>query len=118
MANLKDLSRHLGLSVTQVSRALNGYSDVSEETRKRVQKAARQFNYQPNLSARKLARGHSGMIALVRRHFPSINEDPMFLHVVTGLSLEFSKRDMQLVLHVSPEDEDIIQVHQKLFAGG
>ena len=38
MTTLKDLSRHLGLSVTQVSRALNGHSDVSEATRLRVEK--------------------------------------------------------------------------------
>ncbi len=38
MATLKDLSRRLGLSVTQVSRALNGHDDVNEETRNRVRR--------------------------------------------------------------------------------
>ncbi len=118
MATLKDLSAHLGLSITQVSRALNGYSDVSEETRKRVQEAAQELSYQPNLSARKLARGRSGMIGLVRRHFPEITKDQMFLDVVTGLSLEFAKRDMQLVLHVAPRENDIVELHRKLYAGG
>ena len=49
MATLKDLSRHLGISVTQVSRALNGHDDVSEDTKKRVRKAAKQLNYVPNM---------------------------------------------------------------------
>ena len=35
--NLKQLSDKLGLSQTTVSRALNGYPEVSEETRKRVE---------------------------------------------------------------------------------
>lgn len=34
--NLKALSEALGLSRTTVSRALNGYDDVSEATRERV----------------------------------------------------------------------------------
>ena len=38
--NLKELSEHLGLSKTTVSRALNGFSDVSEDTRRRVEEAA------------------------------------------------------------------------------
>ena len=41
MATLKDIARDLGLSVTQVSRALNGYSDVNADTRDRVMAAAR-----------------------------------------------------------------------------
>ena len=36
MTTLRDISRHLNLSVTQVSRALNGHSDVSADTRARV----------------------------------------------------------------------------------
>ena len=39
--NLKELSRQLGLSQTTVSRALNGYPEVKEETRARVQAMAR-----------------------------------------------------------------------------
>lgn len=38
--NLKTLAEELGLSQTTVSRALNGYPEVSEATRKRVQEAA------------------------------------------------------------------------------
>ena len=40
--NLKQLSDKLGLSQTTVSRALNGYPEVSEETRKRVEAVARE----------------------------------------------------------------------------
>ena len=36
MTTLKDLARHLNLSVTQVSRAFNGHSDVSLATKERV----------------------------------------------------------------------------------
>ena len=39
---LKDLAAKLGLSITTVSRALAGYSDVAEATRQRVLAASRQ----------------------------------------------------------------------------
>ncbi len=58
--NLRELAQHLGLSKTTVSRALNGFSEVNEETRLRVQEAARRFNYTPNVSAKRLATGESG----------------------------------------------------------
>ncbi|MCP3850206.1 MAG: LacI family transcriptional regulator, partial [Gammaproteobacteria bacterium] len=61
MTTLKDLSNYLGLSVTQISRALNGYSDVNAATRSRVVAAALEHNYTPNTSARKLVSGRSGI---------------------------------------------------------
>ena len=58
--NLKQLSLMLDLSQTTVSRALNGYPEVSEETRRRVADAAKRHGYRPNPSARRLATGKAG----------------------------------------------------------
>ena len=55
--NLKQLSSMLDLSQTTVSRALNGYPEVNEETRRRVMDAAKRHGYRPNPSARRLATG-------------------------------------------------------------
>ena len=57
--NLKELSSLLGLSPTTVSRALNGYPEVSEATRKRVMEAAVKHNYSPDTRAKRLATGRS-----------------------------------------------------------
>ena len=53
--NLKQLSQTLGLSQTTVSRALNGYPEVAEATRLRVQQAAAAHNYRPTAIARPVA---------------------------------------------------------------
>lgn len=45
---LKELSSALGLSITTVSRALAGYSDVSPATRERVREAAARAGYVAN----------------------------------------------------------------------
>lgn len=63
--NLKQLSEELGLSQTTVSRALNGYPEVSEGTRRRVQEAAERHNYRPNTRAKGLATGRAMMIGHV-----------------------------------------------------
>ena len=63
--NLKELSDKLGLSQTTVSRALNGYSDVSETTRQRVTEMAEKFGYKPNVMARRLAMGKADAIGLI-----------------------------------------------------
>ncbi len=101
MATLRDISRELGLSVTQVSRALNGHDDVSEETRARVQDIAKALKYQPNLTARKLVTGKSGIVGLVLPQVPTAPEDTLFVQIVGGLSRHFSRRQMQFVLHIA-----------------
>lgn len=118
MPTLRDLSKHLGLSVTQVSRALNGHSDVGAETRERVLAAARKLNYQPNLSARKLVSGRSGMVALVLPGVPATEFDTLFVQIVGGLSQHFSARNVQFVLHISSPGDDPIRVYERLVNSG
>lgn len=56
---IRDLAEHCGLSVSAVSKALNGYSDVSESTRQAVLAAAKALDYHPNAHARALKSGCS-----------------------------------------------------------
>jgi LacI family transcriptional regulator len=51
---ISDLAKHLGLSVSTVSKALNGYSDVADTTREVVLAASQELNYQPRSAARTL----------------------------------------------------------------
>ena len=118
MATLKDVAKRAGLSVTQVSRALNNHSDVNSRTRERVHAIARSLNYQPNLSARKLVSGRSGMVGLVVSQSPDLASDGLFIEVITGLSTYFSARSMQLVVHIAPSGTDIISVYRQLIGNG
>ena len=56
---IKDLAKYCGLSVSSVSKALNGYNDISEDTRRTVQAAVRYLDYHPNSHARALKKGRS-----------------------------------------------------------
>jgi LacI family transcriptional regulator len=65
MVKLKDLAQKTGYSVTTVSRALGGYSDVNEQTRQRIIETARQLGYQPHEPARQLRSQRTQTIGLI-----------------------------------------------------
>lgn len=59
-----DVARRAGVSPRTVSNVVNEFPLVSDELRQRVQRAIDELGYQPNLVARNLRRGRSGMIGL------------------------------------------------------
>ncbi|NUW40759.1 LacI family DNA-binding transcriptional regulator [Nonomuraea rhodomycinica] len=62
--SLRDVAQLAGVSVKTVSNVVNGYAHVSAATRTKVEQALSQLGYQPNLSARNLRLGRTGVIAL------------------------------------------------------
>jgi LacI family transcriptional regulator len=65
LTTIKDIAQVAGVSVTTVSRALNGYSDVNEKTRQKIVTVARELNYSPNTLARGLVMQKSKTIGLL-----------------------------------------------------
>lgn len=65
MVSLKDIAASCGVSVATVSKALNGYPDVGEETREKIQQAAREKGYYPNSSARALKTRHTSQLGVL-----------------------------------------------------
>jgi DNA-binding LacI/PurR family transcriptional regulator len=63
-ASIKDVAERAGVSVKTVSNVVNGYQFVAPLTREKVQKALDELDYRPNLSARLLRGGRTGLIAL------------------------------------------------------
>lgn len=105
--NLKQLAQTLGLSQTTVSRALNGYPEVSEATRQRVEAAARQFDYRPNTRARGLAMGRSHMIGHVipisTRHEMM---NPVFSDFIAGAGEAYARAGYDMTLSLVPDDAE------------
>lgn len=105
--NLKELSENLGLSQTTVSRALNGYPEVNEETRRRVEKAAAQGNYRPNVTAMSLAKGKAMSIAHV---VPVANRNdvfnPIFAEFIASASQTYSLYGYELMLKIAKSEDE------------
>jgi LacI family transcriptional regulator len=104
--NLKQLAGRLGLSTTTVSRALNGYPEVSAETRARVIAAAREHGYAPNQMARRLATGRTLAIGHVipLARYPMI--DPVFADFIAGVGETSSAAGYDMLLSVVPEADE------------
>ena len=103
---LKDLAEHLGLSQTTVSRALNGYPEVNEATRRRVSDAADKLGYRPNASALRLATGRAGAIGLVLRGADELGPHMYEFLSVVGSHMASREIDM-LVTTVASQAEEM-----------
>jgi len=116
--NLKELSQNLGLSQTTVSRALNGYPEVNEATRARVQLAAQQHNYRPNTRAKGLATGRSMAIGHV---IPTTTQhemvNPIFSDFIAGAGESYARNGYDMMLSVV-SDGDESQVYRNIKARG
>lgn len=115
--NLKELAAHLGLSQTTVSRALNGYPDVAEATRRQVLEAARRFNYRPNPAARRLATGRAGTVAILFPIDRNLLVDPHFFELLAGLAEMIARTEMELSLRATPVEEEL-ETYRRLAAAG
>lgn len=84
------LAKDLGLSISTVSRALNGYDDVAKETRERVFARAKQIGYRPNPGARRLKSGTTSAVGVVLPAASSTGQvvDAMYSSLLGGVAQE------------------------------
>ncbi|MEL6750815.1 MAG: LacI family DNA-binding transcriptional regulator [Pseudomonadota bacterium] len=103
---LKQLAQHLGLSQTTVSRALNGFPEVSEATRERVRDAAAALDYRASLTATTLATGRTrtvGHVVPVARHGLI---DPHFADTLAGASTACQENGYDMLLRMATPEEE------------
>lgn len=102
---LRDVSEASGVSEMTVSRVLRQKGDVSEETRARVQEAARRLGYVPNKIAGALASSRVNLVGVV---IPSLG-NMVFPEVLSGISAVLADTPLQPVVGVTeylPEREE------------
>ncbi len=104
---LKDIAKILGISVTTVSKALKGYKDVSEETRRSVMMLAENLNYKPNAIALNLKNQETKTIGLV---IPEIVHT-FFSNVVKGVVSE-AEENGYLVITLQSSESNLIEKKQ------
>ncbi|NYS25838.1 LacI family DNA-binding transcriptional regulator [Rhodobacteraceae bacterium 2376] len=115
---LRELAQDLGLSPTTVSRALNGYPEVAEDTRWRVMEAARRLNYRPNTRAKSLATGRAqaiGHVIPVSAKHQIVN--PVFADFIAGAGESYARAGYDMVLTVVADDDEA-QAYRDLVGRG
>ena len=115
--DIRTLSKKLRLSITTVSRALGGYSDVSEKTRKRVEKFAKKYNYSPNPNASRLASGKSNTVGFVVPLY-GLNSNNLnqisFFEFIAGMNNKLHSEDVQFFMMFANNLEEEKRAYEKL----
>jgi len=115
--NIRDFSKKLKLSITTVSRALGGYSDVSEKTRKRIILQAKKYNYSPNPNASRLASGKSNTVGFVVPLY-GLNTNTLnqagFFEFISGMNKKLQSEDVQFFMMFANDSEEEKNAYNKL----
>ena len=91
---IKSVARKAGVSITTVSRVINGNYPVSAASKKRVENAMKDLNYRPNIIARNLRSNKTNLIAFVVADI----SNPFFMDAVKGLEGEVEQEGYNLVI--------------------
>lgn len=93
-----ELAKHLKLSVSTTSKALNGYPDVNEKTRRRVIKAASELGYEPSIAAQSITTKRSYLVGVVYIENTGIGlMHPHFSEILEYFKQEIERSGYQLM---------------------
>ena len=96
---IKDVARAAGVSISTVSKVLNGHYSISEQTAQRVRGIMREMNYYPNANAQSFASGSSHCVVLLADLAPNAAfQNPHMFEIIAGLEEALCKRGYRLIL--------------------
>lgn len=113
MVSIKEVAKHAGVAISTVSKVLNGYSNVSDETKEKVKSAIDELGYVPNAIASALSSKQSNKIALIMD--PSRNTqaiDQIFMQYLLG-AIEATKEmniEMEIILLSTISNMEVNQI--------
>ncbi|MBC7682379.1 MAG: LacI family DNA-binding transcriptional regulator [Ferruginibacter sp.] len=105
--SLKRIAEELGLSLTTVSRAMNGYPEVAAATRRAVLEAAARMDYRADTRARGLALGRADAVGMVFPITTGDLGDQQFLQVASAMSERFAQSGLDLLIVSAPADDEL-----------
>ncbi|MCR5476355.1 MAG: LacI family transcriptional regulator [Lachnospiraceae bacterium] len=119
MTTIRDVAKHAGVAVSTVSKVINHYPNVSEETVERVRQAIDELGFVPNSVAAALSSKQSGRIAILLN--PSIQTqaiDEITMQYLTGamLSAQELRTELVPILFGSLEGKDETEAERYLEA--
>ena len=91
---IKDIATSAGVSISTVSRVINGNYPVSQEAREKVESVMRKLDYHPNVVARSLRINKTNLVALVVADLSNF----FFMELAQGLEQELARQNYQMVI--------------------
>lgn len=115
---LEVIANIAGVSRSTVSRVLNGGKGVKESTRIKVQDVIDSVNFQPNIAARGLAAGNTGIIGLViPAGVSTLFSDPYFPELIKGISSASNTHNQSVMLWLTEPNFEKRTIRQILYSG-
>lgn len=99
---LRDVAKVAGVSLGMASRVLGEYGSFSDETRQKVQAAAKKIGYRPNTLARSLRLGRTKAIGVVVANIASYH----WTTFVRGIEKAAAERGYQVILGTTSDDPE------------
>ncbi|MFN1833714.1 LacI family DNA-binding transcriptional regulator [Balneola sp. MJW-20] len=90
-----EVANRAKVAISTVSRVLNESPNVSPATKEKVEKAIKELNFRPQVSARKLASKEPQMLAIAVPSFTT----PYFNEVLKGVKDEIKKMDLDIIMY-------------------
>lgn len=97
---IKDIARHLSLSVSTVSRALVNDKNIRRETKEKVLEAAKALGYKPNPVATNLKYGHTNTVGVIVPEMVT----PFASQVINGIQSILYANGLKVIIAESHED--------------
>lgn len=99
---MHDVARMAGVSIKTVSNVINDYPYIKPETRRRVTEAIQTLDYRPNLSARSLRVGRTGVISLI---VPDLR-NPYFAELAVAVMKAADAQGLSVVIEQFEDDRE------------
>lgn len=96
--SIRDVAKEVGVSITTVSRALNGYSDVSEKTKEKIFEAVERLDYAPDANARSMGGKAETNIALLVSELKTRDENGFVYGFINGLYQQCTAQGCEFML--------------------
>lgn len=96
---IKDVAKAAGVSISTVSKVINGHYSISEETQARVRQVIRELNYYPSASAQSFAKGATRSVIVLADLGPNAAfSNPHMFEIIAGLEETLRTRNYRLAL--------------------
>lgn len=112
MANIRDIAKKTGYSVSTISRVINNYPYIKEEKRQKVLAVMKELNYVPNKTAQNLSHGETKNIGVV---LPFTNH-PYYTKLLSGIMEEAFLHSYKITLLPTNYNPDLEKDYLDQFA--
>jgi len=116
MVTLKDIAEEVNRSITTVSRALAGCSDVNKETAELVKSVAKRMGYVPNTYAQRLQKQTTDTVGIVAPPSSKGYAEPFFSEFLAGIGEKATAFGYDMLVTYASEDNQM-DLYRKLVEG-